>query len=75
VSLRSLTRAIERRGAFRGKRRLLRILADAAPTRTELEDIVLDLILDAQFEPPDVTSLWLSAADAWSRTSAGPPVA
>jgi hypothetical protein len=56
VSLRSLTRAIETRGTFRGKRNLLRILADAQPTRTELEDVVLDLILDAGFEPPDVNA-------------------
>lgn len=54
VSLRSLSRAIERRGTFRGKRTLLRVLADAAPTRTELEDVVLDLVLDAGFAPPDV---------------------
>ena len=54
VSIRSLSRAIERRGTFRGKRALVRILAGARPTRSELEDVVLDLILDAKFDRPDV---------------------
>jgi putative AbiEi antitoxin of type IV toxin-antitoxin system/uncharacterized protein DUF559 len=37
-----------------------RLATTIAPTRSELEDAVLDLLLDAGFEPPDVNKpLWL----------------
>jgi hypothetical protein len=54
VTIRQLVRAKHRLGARRGSVRLGRVLAAAAPTRSELEDVVLDLILDAGLPPPDV---------------------
>jgi very-short-patch-repair endonuclease len=45
----------DRFGSSRGIRALRGVLAgDAVPTRSELEDTVLALILDAGFEQPDV---------------------
>jgi hypothetical protein len=55
VQLRHLTEALTRLGPRRGSRKLRRILATGpAPTRSELEDVVLDLILGGGLEHPDV---------------------
>jgi very-short-patch-repair endonuclease len=55
VNTRQLLEAIERLGPRRGSRRLMRVIATGpAPTRSVLEDIVLDLLLAAGFEHPDV---------------------
>src|SRR5512133_2397272 len=50
-----LVQAISRLGPRRGVRGLARIVSTGpAPTRSELEDVVLDLILRAGFERPDI---------------------
>jgi Transcriptional regulator, AbiEi antitoxin/Protein of unknown function (DUF559) len=50
-----LTEALVRLGPRRGSRKLRRILATGpAPTRSELEDAVLDLVLGGGLEHPDV---------------------
>jgi hypothetical protein len=50
-----LVEILERLGNRRGTRKLRLILADGpAPTRSVLEDVVLDLILGAGLESPDV---------------------
>jgi hypothetical protein len=50
-----LLATLERLGPRRGAAKLTRLLATGpAPTRSELEDVVLDLILSAGFVPPDV---------------------
>jgi hypothetical protein len=55
VEPRQLTEALTRLGPRRGSRNLRRILATGpAPTRSELEDVVLDLILGGGLEHPDV---------------------
>lgn len=55
TSLPDLLRMADRFGSSRGIRALRGVLAgDAVPTRSELEDTVLALILDAGFEQPDV---------------------
>ena len=73
VNLRQLSEVIGRLGPRRGSRRLARVIATGpAPTRTVLEDVVLDLLLDAGFEHPDVNQPLGSAFAGWSRTSAGP---
>jgi Protein of unknown function (DUF559)/Transcriptional regulator, AbiEi antitoxin len=55
VSLPELARTIERLGPRRGVRNLRRILATGpAPTRSELEDVVLDLILRGGLAHPEV---------------------
>jgi hypothetical protein len=54
VTLGDLVRARLRLHARRGARNLARVLADAAPTRSELEDLVLELILAAGLQHPDV---------------------
>jgi len=54
LTLGDLKRARLRLGPRRGARNLARVLATAAPTRSELEDVVLDLILAGGLEPPDV---------------------
>ena len=55
VSLRSLAAVLGRAGPVRGSRRLASVLAEGRrPTRTVLEDIVFDLIVDAGFELPEV---------------------
>ncbi len=54
VTIRALQGLLERLGPVRGCRNLRRILARAQPTRSELEDVVYDLIVAGGFEPPDV---------------------
>jgi hypothetical protein len=54
ISIRQLAAAGRRLGPRRGSGKLRRVLANAAPTRSELEDVVLDLIVDAGFARPDV---------------------
>jgi very-short-patch-repair endonuclease len=49
-----LIKALDRHEGRRGMRKLRRILADAAPTRSELENLVLDLMLGAGMKGPDV---------------------
>jgi very-short-patch-repair endonuclease len=50
-----LAQALHRAGPRRGTASLARIIATGpAPTRSELEDVVLDLVLRAGFEHPDV---------------------
>jgi very-short-patch-repair endonuclease len=54
VSVRHLVATRRRLGRRRGSTRVDRVLRTAAPTRTELEDVVYDLIVDAGFPRPDV---------------------
>ena len=55
LDLAGLAHALPRLGRRRGAGKVRRILAAGpAPTRTVLEDVVLDLILDAGLEMPDV---------------------
>lgn len=55
VSVRRLQQRIDALGRFRGKRNLVRILADGpTATRSELEDVVLDPVLGAGFERPEL---------------------
>jgi hypothetical protein len=55
VELRQLNEALTRLGPRRGSRNLRSIMATGpAPTRSELEDVVLDLMLYGGFEHPDV---------------------
>jgi hypothetical protein len=55
VTLAELVSALARVGPRRGTRKLRAIIADGpAPTRSELENVVLDLILRGGFTPPDV---------------------
>ena len=55
VSIRSLLALLERLGPVRGARNLRNILARSAiPTRSELEEVVYDLIIAGGFEPPEV---------------------
>ena len=55
VSVASLLRTLDRLGRPRGSAALRRIVATGtAPTRSELEDVVLDLLLNGGFEHPDV---------------------
>jgi Protein of unknown function (DUF559) len=55
VDVRQLAEAVARLGPRRGARNLRRILATGpAPTRSELEDTVLDLIIGGNLEHPDV---------------------
>lgn len=55
VELRQLTEALTRLGPRRGSANLRRILATGpAPTRSELEDVVLDLIVGGGLEHPEV---------------------
>jgi hypothetical protein len=61
VSIRQLVATRRRLGPRRGAAALDRVLGTAAPTRSELEDIVLDLILDAGFGRPDVNKPLLLA--------------
>jgi Protein of unknown function (DUF559) len=57
VTVGTLAQAIGRLGPRRGIRKLRRILATGpAPTRTVLEDVVLDLILTGGLEHPDVNA-------------------
>jgi hypothetical protein len=61
ISIRQLVAAKRRLGPRRGSATLDRVLMSAAPTRTELEDVVLDLIVDAGFARPDVNKPLLLA--------------
>lgn len=55
LDLRHLMEALDRLGPRRGRARLTRLVADGVqPTRSVLEDVVLDLILGAGFAHPDV---------------------
>ena len=55
VNVRQLNEVLTRLGPRRGSRRLARVIATGpAPTRSVLEDIVLDLLLEGGFEHPDV---------------------
>jgi hypothetical protein len=54
VSIRALLALLERLGPVRGARNLRLILARALPTRSELEEVVYDLIIAGGFEPPEV---------------------
>jgi Transcriptional regulator, AbiEi antitoxin len=54
IGIRQLIGAARRLGPRRGSARLNHVLEAAAPTRSELEDVVLDLILDAGLPRPDV---------------------
>jgi hypothetical protein len=61
VSIRHLVATRRRLGPRRGSATLDRVLTMAAPTRTELEDVVLDLIVDGGFARPDVNKPLLLA--------------
>jgi Protein of unknown function (DUF559) len=55
VTVREILSTLDRLGPRRGTANLTKILATGpAPTRSELEDAVLDLLLKAGFEHPDV---------------------
>jgi len=54
LSMRDLRMALARAGGRRGAAKLAQVVATAAPTRSELEDAVLDLIVQHGLEPPDV---------------------
>src|SRR5204863_2926424 len=54
VGIRQLVATRRRLGRRRGSATLNRVLRAAAPTRSELEDVVFDLIVDAGFVRPDV---------------------
>jgi very-short-patch-repair endonuclease len=55
ISHRELVEAVTRLGPRRGSKNLRRLIATGpAPTRSELEDVVLDLILAGGFQHPDV---------------------
>lgn len=55
VELSELIEVMQRLGPRRGTRRLTRIIASGpAPTRSELEDVVLDLILDGGLARPEI---------------------
>ena len=69
VDLRALIDVLVRLGPRRGSRKLARIIATgSAPTRSELEDVVLDLILGAGLTRPGTCrSSSRRRADSWSR--------
>ncbi|HLM31639.1 MAG TPA: DUF559 domain-containing protein [Solirubrobacterales bacterium] len=53
--MREIVALLSRVGPVKGSRRLADVVATApAPTRRALEDVVLDLLLDAGFEHPEV---------------------
>jgi hypothetical protein len=55
VGIRQLVDVLARTGPRRGSRNLAQVVADGyTPTRSVLEDIVLDLIVAGGFERPDV---------------------
>jgi very-short-patch-repair endonuclease len=57
LNVETMARALPRLGRRRGARKIRRILAEGpAPTRSVLEDVVLDLIREAGLEPPDVNN-------------------
>ena len=61
MSIRQLVATRRRLGSRRGSARFDRVLKAAAPTRSELEDVVFDLIVDAGFAGPDVNKPLLLA--------------
>jgi hypothetical protein len=61
VSIRQLVATRRRLGPRRGSARLDRVLATAAATRSELEDVVFDLIVDAGLVRPDINKPLLLA--------------
>jgi len=61
VSIPQLVATRRRLGSRRGSARFDRVLGAAAPTRSELEDVVLDLIVDAGFVRPEVNQPLLLA--------------
>jgi hypothetical protein len=55
VTVQQIVALLSRVGPLKGSRRLAQVVATGpAPTRSALEDVVLDLLLDGGFEPPDV---------------------
>ncbi len=54
VTIPSLLSLLERLGPVRGARTLREILSRALPTRSELEEVVYDLIVAGGFVPPEV---------------------
>lgn len=55
ISLRSMAAVLGRAGPVRGSRKLAKVLSEGRrPTRSVLEDIVLDLIVEAGFDMPEV---------------------
>jgi hypothetical protein len=54
INLRQLIREMARAGKRSGMARLRRVIADGVPTKSELEEVVLDLLVDGGFETPDV---------------------
>ena len=54
VSIRQLVATRRRLGPRRGSARLDRVLATATPTRSELGDVVLDLLMESGFDGPDI---------------------
>jgi hypothetical protein len=55
LSVRHVLAALERAGPYRGRAALARLLvAGPAPTRSELEDVVLDLILRGGLDHPQI---------------------
>jgi hypothetical protein len=61
VGIRQLVATRRRLGSRRGSARFDRVLRAAAPTHSELEDVVLDLIVDAGFARPEVNQPLLLA--------------
>jgi Protein of unknown function (DUF559) len=61
TGIRQLVAAKRRLGPRRGSARLDRVLVTAAPTRTELEDVVYDLMIDGGLLRPDVNQPLLRA--------------
>ena len=54
ATIRDLRQTLDRAGPRPGSAKLARVIATAVPTRSELEDAVLDLIIAAGLEHPDV---------------------
>jgi hypothetical protein len=54
VTLGELVAILHRLEGRRGSKKLTKVVAEAVPTRSELEDLVHDLILSGGFEAPDV---------------------
>ncbi len=65
ISPRSLANALTRLGPRRGIRKLRRLMATGmVPTRSELEDVVYDLLLAGGLEPPVVNEA-MRVGDRW----------
>ena len=54
MSVPGILMLLDRLGPVRGSRVLRDILSRARPTRSELEEVVLDVIAAGGFEPPEV---------------------